>query len=198
MHHQETKLAVLARFPDLSATSSPAGDEKPLAGGILVSTGRMIGQAVSFKLLAGIMLFLVVGAVLPFFVGKDRPAAGELSSSDSETIDSTKPASELADAATAQGMPLVQPTMRRPVVVVPIAAEPSSAPAIVPSRFEVESEAKSASAAESPQMSSSWMPPAATAPLDARPSGVEGQLPGINNSLPTATRPSEHQAGAIR
>lgn len=197
MNHQESRLAVLARFPDLSESHSSVGDKKPAGGGMLVSTGRAISQAVSFKLLAGIMLFLVVGAVLPFFVSKDSPVTGELSSSELPTMDSAKPASELADAAVAQSTPLAQPTMRRPVVVVAATAEPSSAPAVVPSRYDVESEPKSDSAAASPLMSS-WMPPAAPASLDARPSGVEGQLPGINDSLPTATRPSEYRAGSIR
>jgi len=194
MDQQETKLAVLARFPDLSEDNTPTGSGKSIGGGMLASTGRLINQVVSFKLLAGIMMFLLVGAVLPFSIGRNRPATDDLSSKDSQATCPAESASELADAAPAQSAPIVQPAVRRPVVLVPVTAEPSSAPAIVPSQFEVEGAAKRGPAAESPLMSS-WLNPASA---DARQSGAEERQPGTNAGLPTAIRPPEYRAGSIR
>ena len=42
---------------------------------LLASSGRLIGQAMSIKLLAGMTLFLLVGAVLPFCLGQKSPPA---------------------------------------------------------------------------------------------------------------------------
>lgn len=68
-------IAVLARFPNLSGSESDAAD-----GEACVSR-RLLGQALSFRLLAGTMILLIVAAVLPSVMGKKgSPSAGSTAS----------------------------------------------------------------------------------------------------------------------
>ena len=65
MDWQETKPAVLARIPDLGVAERRRSRKTPPS-----SSGRVIGQALSFKLLAAAVLLLVAIAVVPFVFRK--------------------------------------------------------------------------------------------------------------------------------
>lgn len=54
---------VLAQIPDLDPKTAPAGNEKLL-------DGRIISQALSLKMIYGLVIGLVIGAVLPFLFGR--------------------------------------------------------------------------------------------------------------------------------
>ncbi len=77
MNQQRTGLALLARFPDVSEDAKPRSRaEETKCCSLLGSSGRWIGQAMSVKLLAGMTLFLIVGAILPFCLNqKSSPMA---------------------------------------------------------------------------------------------------------------------------
>jgi len=60
MDHSGTNLTILARIPDLSI--SP---EKKASKSSLISKGRILNQAISFKLLAVAVLLLIVVALAP-------------------------------------------------------------------------------------------------------------------------------------
>ncbi len=182
MNSQGSRLTLLARFPDLNKDASPSrGGE---SDGASSSAGRWIGQSASFKLLAGVMLFLMVGAVLPFAIGRGRATSGESPSTGLHRTDEASPLAELAERSSHRAAPAIQSATRRPVVLVPVAAEPTPAPAVVPSRFEALDESKAERPADPPPMMSSWPNPA---PSAAEPAGV-----------PTAIRPAEHRGGSIR
>ena len=70
MDRQETELVVLARIPDLGNVG-----RSRRRGWSLASRGRLIGQALSFKLLATAALLLVAMALVPLTVHTGSPAA---------------------------------------------------------------------------------------------------------------------------
>jgi hypothetical protein len=70
MDQQATTPIVLARIPDLRAVGPETVD-----GGRLLSTGRLINQALSFKLLTGAVLLLIAMAVVPFLVKRSGAPA---------------------------------------------------------------------------------------------------------------------------
>ena len=59
-------IIVLARFPDLSFHAEPKGDAAAETSPPS-SVGRIINQALAFKLLAGLTLLLLAVAVFPLF-----------------------------------------------------------------------------------------------------------------------------------
>ena len=70
MDRQETELIVLARIPDLGSVGRSRHRGRSLA-----SRGRVIGQALSFKLLAIATLLLVAMALVPLTVHKSSQSA---------------------------------------------------------------------------------------------------------------------------
>ena len=123
MDQHRTELRVLARFPDLNDGNHDLGAHKATGFGLLASGGRLIGQTTWIKLLAGTVLFLLVGAVLPFCIGKNSPPAN--SSVVSDSVATAQPDSAKAEAAPAAS-DIVAPTAFRPAVHVAANKEPSS------------------------------------------------------------------------
>jgi len=70
MNTEETNWAVLARIPDLNAHRSNAHDSEAMDSKLPASTGRLLSQALSFKLLAGAAFLLLLAAIVPFLFNK--------------------------------------------------------------------------------------------------------------------------------
>ena len=77
MEIQAREPMVLARIPDVGADrrNHDGGSDAAIGRGRL-SSGRWIGQLLSFRLLAGVTMCLLVAAVLPY-VFRQSPAATE-------------------------------------------------------------------------------------------------------------------------
>jgi hypothetical protein len=175
MDRQQTRLQVLARIPCLSSSASSdnkvAQEKKCL--GLLASSGRIIGQKISFKLLAGISLFLLVGAVLPAIL----PRKASLSSESTASCSSVK--SSVAEPA------VIQPVARRPVVMVSATSERLPPPVVLSPPPET-------SVKPSAELStwSSWPSP--------NHSSIQQSEAGVKNSPvesdPTKVRSAEYQA----
>ena len=73
MDLQRKKWTVLARIPDLNAAGADGAADEEAGGGLPASTGRLIKQALSFRLLVGTALFLLVAAVMPFALRQEGP-----------------------------------------------------------------------------------------------------------------------------
>jgi len=192
MNHQKTGLAVLARFPDVHDGEKPqAGANEAKGWGLLASSGRWISQALSIKLLAGMTLFLLVGAVLPFCIGKNSPPAEPSPAGDSVSTWHPKPAGASAKAAPAQTETVAMTVARRPVRI-SATAEHSPAPAALPPTAETPREPPAASTVAEAMMSN-WSPPASADPQPTMP-GAETSSADANR--PAAVRSTEYQADA--
>jgi hypothetical protein len=103
MVQQATAVAVLARFPDVNdgAERQRQADESKYRD-LLGSSGRWIGQAMSVKLLAGITLFLLVGAVLPFCLSTKSPTTSSPVGGDALSTSQPKQAESPTVAASTQ------------------------------------------------------------------------------------------------
>ena len=76
MDAQGRTWTVLARIPDLDVGSDDAAEEET-GMGLPRSTGRLLRQALSFRLLAGAAVLLLIAAVVPLpfpFGAKTSPA----------------------------------------------------------------------------------------------------------------------------
>jgi hypothetical protein len=180
MTEHKIAVPVLARFPDVNDVMADAPPHKAKGLGLLASSGRLIGQAMSIKLLAGTALFLIVGAVLPFCIGTKTPA-DPLPAHDSLVTakpKSPKVATQPADASDEAAALIAN----RPAVRVVPTKEPSSAPAAPAS--EISNKSQADPTADAPQMSQ-W--PAAK-------TGSETSSPDV--SRPTSVRQAEYEADA--
>jgi hypothetical protein len=190
MDQCKTSIPVLARFPDLNDDSANARHNKSIGLGLLASGGRLFGQTLSIKLLAGTALFLLVGAILPLFcIGKNPPPANSSPTGDSPVTaqsESAKATPETVSAVAEAGAL----TASRPAVRVFAAKEPSSAPAALPPLPETTRNPQPSPAAEG---MSRW--PGA-APTNLQPTSVGGETPHANVFGPAATRPTEYEADA--
>lgn len=175
MNQQKTRLTVLARFPDLNEGQyqTEVCRESKGFSGILAASGRLIGQAVAAKLLAGMAMFLLVGAVLPCCISKnpspsDSPVASAVVSA-ATTILKTEPA---------------LPAAPRPAVRVVAATVAASAPAKLPPA--------SAKKPVETGLMSTWTPPADTA---AQPTAVSGELTQPAAVPPPGYRQADTRSG---
>ena len=216
MDHHRTRVPVLARFPDLNDCESDANRHKTsglallAAGGrliiqtlsmatrnraasfgLLASSGRLISQTMSIKLLAGTALFLMVGAVLPFCIGKNPPPADSSPGIDSPVTAQSGSANATAEDASAADE-AVALTASRPTVRLIAATGPSPAPAMLPASSEIPGRPQAGPPNDEPQMSR-WPSPA---PTDLQPTGVGGAVSPAGVYGPAATRPTEYQADA--
>jgi hypothetical protein len=133
MNHQRKGVAVLARFPDLSNAEPSAKVDEPKSCGLLASSGRLISQALSIKLLAGVTLFLLVGAVLPIWLStKDAPPVSLPPAADTLSAWPPKQAAPAPETAPAQSDTVAMSVGRQPAVRVAPAAEQQSAPVAIP------------------------------------------------------------------
>lgn len=169
MDQRKSGIPLLASFPDLSEHGA---DHKEDAG-LLKSSGRLFSQAMSAKLLAGITLFLLVGAVLPFCLksaSREMPLGDSLVASQPKTSKTT---------ARTDDSPILAPT-RRPAVRVAAAKERTPAP------LRPMSEPKAA-----PPMMSSWPNPA---PANLQPEADGHEATPASFERPVPARPTEYQA----
>ena len=156
------KLAVLARIPALNI-----GTHEDSRGELPTSKGRLINQALSFKLLAGATFLFAVAAILPFTLSRgsqSRPSS-----------DSSRPSDALAEW---------QPS---PSAQLPSTSTPALATAVAPPT-EVACESASPASTGAPLMSP-WPNPAhpTLSPTEAR---FEQPPAGVNQAM--AIRPSLH------
>jgi hypothetical protein len=183
MDSQEKTWTVLARIPDLNAGSDGTAGEETFAG-LPASTGRLIKQALSFRLLIGTAFFLLVAAVIPFVFGKKAPSADPSPATDSATVwhNGSNPAS--AETLPAEK---ILPMPARPVAVIPATSERSRPPVTVPPLTETKA-APQPRPADPPQFSR-W-----PNPDHARPQPTGGEGPRANANQPAAGHPSEYEA----
>ena len=118
--HQDQGL-LLAQIPDLGSKASPPPPEKWL-------DGRIISQALSMKLVFGVGIGLLIGAILPFLFGKvSRPestitelpawtSSGSSTGNTSQTTAPTWPTSATPSAISVPGQ--TQPVLT-PAIVAP-------------------------------------------------------------------------------
>ena len=149
MDQHKTGIPVLARFPDLDEAAHLAATGKPSGLGLLASSGRMIGQAMSVKLLAGTALFLIVGAVLPFCLKGNPEPADSLPAASSQATSPPKLAKERPEA-TAVNDEAAALIAGRPAVRVIASKEPSSAPAVLPPASDANGKPGAVAATEPP------------------------------------------------
>lgn len=172
MDRQVSECMVLARIPDLNSYGAEIPDEPAQKNGSLGVLGaRLLNQSLSFKLLSGLALLLLVVSVLPFFFGADKTAG------DTATLDE-------ADAWPAAS---VERESRS------LVAESNPVPpmTVVPASPELESPPEILTADERPVMSS-W--PNTTRADDSQ--GAEGERASPIASRPMAVRSAEYQADA--
>jgi hypothetical protein len=171
MSQQEIRLTVLARIPDLNGSGhvDRAGGSCELG---LPRAGRLLGQAVSCKLLAGITLFLLVGAAIPFSISKSGTSATATPPSSSPSA----PVAAMTDGGVVPQNTVSPKNTNPPVVVIPAVPEKADVTAKIPMAVAVKNE-KPASQAElsgSPApMMTKWTYP-----------GVEGGPSVADNSVP--------------
>ena len=175
---------VLARIPDLkSFESDNADDAQPIASRPASIGSRIMNQSLSFKLLAGLAMILIVASVLPNFFGG------------SATVDDAPAVVDAADswqAAAPESQHEAAPSgAPRPMTVVSATPEPGAAPDMIPTKCEDEAQQQPEIADESPMMSS-WPNPAHACPPK---SDAERQPPAVA-ARPMAVRATEYQADA--
>ena len=95
---------ILARIPDLHKGS----DSEPVAGGP-ASRGRLLSQALSFKLLAGGTLALLVVAIVPFSFAKKEPLTVSQTAGDSLPTWHKVPPAAPADTTAVESSTAPQP-----------------------------------------------------------------------------------------
>jgi hypothetical protein len=161
MDSQKTGLAVLARIPDLNDGEHHTEAEQPRGLRLLASSGRLIGQAASIKLLAGMTLFLLVGAVLPFCISKTCPPEKSPPAMESLATWEPQSAKALAEVGGAKSETAPTNVASGPAARIPAAAERLSAPLAVPPTAEANSKPQAVpSVAESLMSSTPWPTPA--------------------------------------
>jgi hypothetical protein len=164
---------VLARIPDV-ATAEHGGHKT-----VPKSTGRVIGQSLSFKLLAGVVLLLVVVAIIPFALWKHGQSTDSPATADA--MPAWHPGSPAPSAATAPSW--------TPVVAVPASAPIPASPSPMPSAMpqpQVASQPPAPAAIDSPLMSA-W--PNSAHPV-APEADAEQPRAGANQAM--AIRPPEY------
>ena len=146
MNLEKNHWTVLARIPDINSNTeeSLANDE---SGWLPTSAGRLIQQAMSFKLLVGTALFLLVVAIVPLLTSRTPPGA-------------TDPAKVAEQSPTWHGGPTPAPAeavpaavAAKPATMVPATSEPIRPPAVVTSEPKTKAPPKPARVAERPLMS---------------------------------------------
>jgi len=76
MNRPRAGLTILAHFPDVSESAKTQSPTDEASGGSLFESGkRWIGQAAAARLLAGVTLFMIVGAILPIYLKHKAPSA---------------------------------------------------------------------------------------------------------------------------
>jgi hypothetical protein len=176
MDRQMRTPIVLARIPDLRAVGPEAVD-----GERVLSRGRMINQALSFKLLAGAVVLLMVMAVVPYITKKSDSSADPPAVSD--------PLTTWQSASTA--LP-TGPGPTPAVSVSAVVAFPPASESVVPIAGEqlqpAATGSRPASASTEARPKSPWPNPAhPTSASEASPENASAQ---VNQAM--AIRPTEY------
>jgi hypothetical protein len=124
MDRETTQPVVLARIPDVATSANHHEGAKQVPS----STGRVIGQSASFKLLAGVVLLLIVAAVIPYALWKHGQSAAPAPSATAEVPPAWHPGTPAASASAA---PTWTPVATMPASG-PIPASPSPMPSAAP------------------------------------------------------------------
>ncbi|MCE5266299.1 MAG: hypothetical protein LLG00_00230 [Planctomycetaceae bacterium] len=177
-------IKVIASFPDLNAL----GREKHHGGLVQTeqpcSTGRIINQALAFKVLSAVTLLLLVIAVRPLFSGRaEKPAESPAMAA---TPTPWQPAANAAAGTMVAQMPAA-----RPVTVVPAAPQEAAAPVVVPSPAKTTAP-PSANPPADGELASKWPDPGRA----INPQAGYGDAPRATANQPMTVRPAEYQADA--
>jgi hypothetical protein len=175
MDRQETQPMVLARIPDVANAGEHDGRKNPPT-----SSGRVIGQALSFKLLTAVVVVLVVVAIIPFALWRNSQ-----STDPSATADAPPAWHPGEPAPTAPTAPTWTPVAAVPASA-PIPASPSPMPGTLP-QPNVSNSSPTPASIDSPLMSA-W--PNAAHPIPASEAGAEESRAGANEAM--AIRPPEY------
>ncbi len=182
MDRMETNWTVLARIPDMNTLGTGHRTEEEGGTSSSMLSGRILNQSLSFKLLSGLTLFLIVASVLPFFSG--RKEAGSDSASAVDPLSQWQAgASAAPDEARIARVPAP-----RPMTLVSATPEQASAPEIIPLEGKIKNEPRPT--VETPLMSS-WPNPSQS----SDPRNYAGsETPRVDVNRPMAVRPTEYQA----
>lgn len=184
MDRMETNWTVLARIPDMNTFGTCTRIEEEGGTSLPTLGGRILSQSLSFKLLSGLAVFLIVVSVLPFFSGRKEAVSDSAS-----TVD---PLSQWQAGASAapDGARIARTPAPRPMTLVSATPEQASAPEIIPLEDKVKNEPQPT--VETPLMSS-WPNPAQS----SNPQNDVGrETPRVGVNRPMAVRPTEYQADA--
>jgi hypothetical protein len=179
MDRHEVKPVVLARIPNLNSSGTLIFSEGPLA-----SSGRIINQAFSFRVLASVTLLLVAVAIVPLTFKRDAPPPEPTA-----TAEVLSPAAPAAPAAPAPPAPpavstAAAPAQPAPAVATPASPSPTQSVAATPS---VASVTPASASIDEPLMSTWPNPSQPTCPqADA---GAGESRADVNQSM--ALRPPE-------
>ncbi len=193
-------IKVLACFPDLNAFGTEQRGDGATDTSPPSSAGRLINQALAFKLLSAATLLLLAVAAFPFFSSRaDRPT-GSPSATDAPLPWQVGPAAGPAEATMAQS-----PTPR-PATVVPATPQQSAAPVPLPSPSETAAAPPPTTADQRCASVPGRCPPPADVPLMSRwpdPAHAAGpqdnlgaEAPRAEANQPMAVRPPEYEADA--
>ena len=185
---------VLARIPDLNAAGADGTADEDTDGGLPVSTGRLIKQWLSFRLLVGTALFLLIAAVIPFALGKKAPSVDPPSATDTATTWHSASGSASTNTSPTDKIQTAGAAPVRPVALISAIPRQSCPPAIVPPPPETKGAPQPGRAADGPLMSR-WPNPA-HAP--SRPANAGAEPPRAIANQPVAVRPSEYEADRRR
>ena len=196
MDQRRTGLAVLARFPDLNDGKPQAGVGEAKGWKLLASGGRLISQGMSIKLLAGMTLFLLVGAILPFCIGKDSQPVSSAPANLSPAGDALSTWHPRGADTPVEAVPVQRDTVatavaRRPAVRVAAIPEPSPPPVTLPQAVEPKYESQAAPRVADAGMSD-WPGPA-RANQQPTNGGLVASQAGVNRP---AARSTEYEADA--
>ena len=177
---EKMKPMVLARFPRIRGSKHPETRRESL-----MSRGRLIGQATSFKLLAVAALLLIAVAVVPLAIGTSKKAADV----STEAVAAPIWQPEAPTLATEATVPAAGPIAE---VSPPPVASPSPMPKILP-RPEIANTTPTTVAAETPTMSA-WPNPDH---LTTFAPDAGGQEPETGDRPSMANRPNDYDQGQL-
>lgn len=158
MNPMKSHLPILASIPDINSNADESQAEEE-TGWLPTSAGRLIQQAMSFKLLVGTALFLLVVAVVPLITGRTPAVA-----TDPATVADQSPrwhggsTTASADATTPKETVPKPAVAVKPATVVPATPESARPPAVVSSPPPTKAPQQPARVAERPLMST-WPKP---------------------------------------
>jgi hypothetical protein len=180
MDRQQTKLIVLARIPDLSVS-----EHKASPGNRLASRGRVISQALSFKLLAVLALLLVAMAIVPLTVNKTGSPTDSPPAIDPVAARQPNSPAVLTNAGTGPIAPVAQTAVSTPTLV-----RPSPVPSVPPQPvIATTPPAPAPTPAAAAPLMSAWPNPGH--PTSTPEAGSNQPQASLNQAM--AIRPSENR-----